>query len=354
MSNKKPILVTIATIAILAAGGYGIYSAVSDKSTESNTSAENIDAVNNAPQDTEQRIASEQSNGQNLSDVATASGTEKQESFVIQQGNPVVAIVDGKNITRTDVYRFIQTMPQNIQQLPAATVYPMALEQVINTRLVQNKAEASDIQESEEFTRDLDMAKQQILRNIYLANAVKDVVTQNSIKKAYETYIKNIPDQEERRARHILVKTEDKANAVIEKLKTDGTSFEELAKSLSEGPSAPKGGDLGYFTQKDMVPEFANAAFELKKGDITQKPVQTQFGWHVIKLEDIRQKEKPTLAEMTPMIEADLRRKELDKKLQSWRETATIEKFNINGKPLKEGENVFGITPPQPAEEAKK
>lgn len=292
---------------------------------------------------------------QAVSNVESAAGDTKEESasapnpagenaqIEVEPGNPVVARVDGKDITRVDVYRFIQTMPQNIQQMPATTVYPMAMEQVINTRIVQNKANAADVSQSDQYKQELEMAKQQIARNIYLQQQVDKKISDGDLKKKYNEYVKQIPNIEERRARHILVETEDKAKAVVEKLNKDGTNFAELAKSLSVGPTAPKGGDLGYFAKSEMVPEFANAAFDMKKNSILQTPVKTQFGWHIIQVLDVRERAKPTFEQMQPLLVAEMRREALDDLLKKWRKGVKVEQFDINGKPLKKGADATGL-----------
>ena len=270
------------------------------------------------------------------------------DGLKVEEGNPVVATVDGKEVTRVDVYRFIQTMPANIQQLPAAAVYPMALEQVVNTRIVQNRADSADVANTDAFKLEMEMAKQQLARNLYLQNQVDEKISKSKLEGAYKEYTKKMPDVEERRARHILVETESKATAVIEKLNAGG-KFEELAKELSTGPTGPKGGDLGYFADGEMVPEFSKAVFGMNKGDVTKAPVKTQFGYHVIKLEDVRKRPKPTLEQLTPALEAELRREILTELLQDWRKNAKIEQFDINGNPLKEGANALGIVPPTAA-----
>ncbi|MEM6811906.1 MAG: peptidylprolyl isomerase [Pseudomonadota bacterium] len=270
--------------------------------------------------------------------------TPPPNSIEVEPGNPVVATVDGNDITRVDVYRFIQTMPANVQQLPAAAVYPMAMEQVINTRIVQNKAQEANIEESEAFQNELNVAKQQLARNVYLQQEVSKEITEDKLQKAYKDLVKEIPEVEERRARHILVETESKAQAVIERLNAGG-DFEELAKELSTGPTGPRGGDLGYFAANEMVPEFSEKVFSMKSGETTSEPVQTQFGFHVIKLEDVRERPAPTFEQVRGNLEAELRREILADLLQEWREDTKIVQFDINGNPLKEGANALGIVP---------
>lgn len=272
--------------------------------------------------------------------------------FQVEEGNPVVATVDGKDITRVDVYRFIQTMPANMQQLPAAQVYPVALDQVINTRIVQSKAASADVENSPEFQREIDIARQQIMRNLFLQKQVDSKISEDKIKKDYEKFIKDIPDLEERRARHILVETEEKAKAVVERLKKDDADFAKLAAELSIGPTKSRGGDLGYFAKNEMVKAFSDAAFGMEKNSILETPVKTQFGYHIIQLVDIRDRPKPSYEQFAPSAIAEMRREVMQDLLDGWRKKAKIEQFDINGKPLKKGANVIGIVPEeQPAAE---
>ena len=333
--NKSGVIAMIAVVVIAAVGGFAAYMSGGDKAPEAEVQANAEEAqINPAEVNTAAGDAQDK----------TTPSPIGENGINVEPGNPVVARVDGKDITRVDVYRFIQTMPQNLQQLPATTVYPMAMDQVINTRLVQNKANDADVENSDDFKRELEIAKQQIVRNLYLQEQVNNKITDKMVKNAYNDYIKKIPDVEERRARHILVETEEKANAVIKKLDT-GEGFEDLAKSLSIGPTATKGGDLGYFAKNEMVPEFAEAAFSMKKGSVSEKPVKTQFGWHVIKVIDKRERPKPSLEQMTPVLQAELRRTALEDLLKGWRKNAKIEQFDINGKPLRKGADATGLVP---------
>ena len=143
------------------------------------------------------------------------------------------------------------------------------------------------------------------------------------LKKEYQEQIKNAP-KEEYKARHILVKTEDEAKEIIKSLK-DGADFEKLAKEKSIGPSGPNGGDLGWFTATTMVPEFADAVAKLKKGDITDQPVKTQFGWHVIKLEDTRKVDPPSFDSMKDKLRSIVANKSIQNYLSELHKKAKIE-----------------------------
>ncbi len=343
--NKNTAIIAIAAIILLALGLGGYF--MTQKSGQE--------------EPTEQVSVQEENAPEEAAKVEAAAGDAQNEAqpdinlgdFKVEPGNPVVATVDGKDITRVDVYRFIQTLPPQMQQLPATQVYPIAMEQVINTRLVQNKADSADVEDSPEFKKEMDMARQQIMRNLFLQKEVDAKISESAIKKEYKEFIKTIPDVEERRARHILVETEDKAKAVVERLKKEDSDFAKLATELSTGPTKERGGDLGYFAKNEMVPEFANAVFGMEKNSILETPVKTQFGYHIIQLVDIRERAKPTYEQYAPSAIAEMRREVMQELLDKWKKSAKIEQFDINGQPLKKGANAIGIVPEEPKEPAK-
>lgn len=347
MKNNKNILFAVLGVVLLGAIGFLIVKQL--------PTPEEIDvATQEAAEETNIKNPSDLT--KEPSDVESAAGDAQNEAqpeinvgdFKVEPGNPVVAKVDGKDITRVDVYRFIQTMPANMQQLPATQVYPVAMEQVINTRLVQNKADNADIENSPEFQKEMDIARQQIMRNLFLQEQVDAKIDEGKIKKEYEEFLKTLPDVEERRARHILVDTEEKAKAIVERLKKEDADFGKLAAEVSIGPTKSRGGDLGYFAKPEMVPEFANAAFGMEKNSILETPVKTQFGWHIIQLVDIRQRAKPTYEQFAPSAVAEMRREILSDLIDKWRKQAKVEQFDINGEPLKKGANVIGVVPEEP------
>lgn len=274
-------------------------------------------------------------------DAAPAEEEVPQDTFSgefngtpVRPGNPVVAKVDGQDITRVDVYRFIEMMPAQIQQMPATAVYPLALEQVINTRLIQNKAESANLETSPEFKREVEMAKQQIARNLYVQNVVDEQISDSALKSEYDALMAKAPSVEERKASHVLVESKEKAEAIIKQV-ADGGNFNDIAKKESKDPTAAQNsGDLGWFTKEAMVPEFAKAAYAMKKGDVSTAPIKTSFGWHVIKLEDVRTQPKPTFEQVKPALEMQKRREVLEKMVNDWRSAATIEVYDINGDPI--------------------
>ena len=134
-----------------------------------------------------------------------------------------------------------------------------------------------------------------------LQDAGKSALSDEAERKVYDEAVKQVKNEEEVHARHILVPTEDEAKAILAQLK-GGADFATLAKEKSKDPGAAEGGDLGYFTKEQMVPEFSEVAFKLGKGQLSD-PVKTQFGWHIIKVEDKRTRPTPTFEQVKPQIE---------------------------------------------------
>ena len=254
----------------------------------------------------------------------------KNEVPVIKPGNPVVAKVYDKEILRGDVLNFISNLPENVRQMPFQNLYPLALDQVVNNHVVGEKAKNANLSDDKEVTDLAAQAKEQIIRNVYLERQIDAAITQKKLQDAYNTLLEKIGDVQETKASHILVEDEAAAREVIKEL-DGGADFAELAKTKSTGPSADRGGDLGYFAKTEMVPEFADVAFALDKGAYTKDPVKTQFGWHVIKVEDRRQRPAPEFEAVKPQLEAQLRQQILGDLVKEWQKEAKIQKFDING-----------------------
>lgn len=260
-------------------------------------------------------------------EMAAAAGAGEQS---IPQEDVVVATVDGEPIKRNDVLRFMQNQNFNMAQQNLEDIYPLALEQVIRGQIVINEAAKADLENDPEVMEQLEGAKKHIINTIFLQRTVDAKITDGVMKRAYNDHVGKMPDVEERHARHILLDSEEKAKEVIAKL-NDGGDFATLAQENSIGPTGPKGGDLGYFTKDQMVPAFAEAAFSMKEGDVTSEPVQTEFGFHVIKVEDVRQKPKPTMDEMRDFLTVQLRQEILNDMIDNWEQQAKIEKFDMTG-----------------------
>lgn len=266
------------------------------------------------------------------SDAAATEEAEEVASDVpeIDPGNPVVAKVGDEEIMRLDVLNFITQLPPNIRQLPINQLFPLAQEQVINAKIVEMNIDTESVAQDEDVQKKIEQAREQIIRAAYLEQQVAKKMTDERLREAYDAFVAEQPDVQEAKAAHILVEDKETANEIIAKLK-DGADFAELAKEYSTDNTADRGGDLGYFAKADVVPEFAEAAFALDEGDITQEPVQTQFGYHVIKLEEKRQRPKPTFEEAKQFLQNDVQRKLLEEMMSDWREDTEVQKYDING-----------------------
>lgn len=281
----------------------------------------------------------------------TASIEPAAEEKVRGSDDPVVANVNGKPIYRTDVLEFIKNLPEQMRQADPKEIFPMALEQVINGRIVDEKAAADSMESNPEVIKRMADAKTQIIRGVFAERAIEKEFTPDALQKAYDDIVKAMPKTQEVKARHILVETEDKAKEIISKL-DGGAKFEDLAKEFSKDQSnSGNGGDLGYFGPSDMVKEFSDAAFALKANEYTKAPVKTQFGFHVIQALDKRDRPAPKLEDVKPQIENQVKRDILNKLIETWRTNAKVESFDYDGKPIVKATEPAAT--PAPVEEKK-
>lgn len=264
--------------------------------------------------------------------VAGAAFLSQNGAFAKGSANPVVAVVNGTEIHKQEITDVVKTLSPQVAA-NAKELYPMIVDQLINEKLLEKEVSKSDLMSDPEVLKRMDMAKEQIVRAFYLERRVSEFVTDKTVKAEYSKFKEENKGQKEVRARHILVKTEEEAKAAIKEL-DGGADFAKLAKEKSVGPTSKRGGDLGYFTKESMVPEFSEIAFKTKKGTYAKAPVKSQFGWHVIFVEDSRDKKVPAFAEVEDGIKAKLGQLALEGLIQDLRKTATIERFDINGKPL--------------------
>jgi peptidyl-prolyl cis-trans isomerase C len=247
-----------------------------------------------------------------------------------EHGDPVVARVDGMEIYLSDVEDSRLRLPERFQTVPLESVFGFLVNSLVDSKLIAAEARKINLHESTEIRKTMDRIEEQILERAFLTAYIEKRITDEELQVRYQQLVKDSEVKEEIQARHILLETEAQAREVIAELEGGG-DFAELAKSRSTGPSAASGGDLGFFGQEQMVPAFSSAAFGLEKGAYTAQPVQTQFGWHVIKLEDRRQVEAPSF----DVAEAELRQ-EMSREIgadlvQNIRQAATVERFNLDG-----------------------
>ena len=253
------------------------------------------------------------------------------QDTLAQEKDPVVAVVNGQQIHLSDVEIAQQSLPQQYRNMPLSTVFPALLDRMVDSKLVEQDGRTNKVTDDPAFKKRLAFVEDQVVQDFWLQKQIAEKVTPEKMKQAYEEKVKNMPAEDEVHARHILVATEPEAKAIIADLKK-GAAFDKLAKEKStDKASGAEGGDLGWFKKTDMVKEFADAAFALKKGELSQTPVKTQFGYHVIKVEDRRKAPPPSFEELSGQIRQDLARETVTAMLNKLRADAKIEKFNIDG-----------------------
>lgn len=211
-----------------------------------------------------------------------------------------VVTVNGMAITYDDISMAENELMGLVGQLPERQRFETLVSFMVERLLAANAARAAGLENSAEVEKRVSFLKQKALQDVYVGQLLMERVDEASLTAYYQENIVDGPKQEEVRARHILVDSREEAEAVIAAVKNGG-DFIELAKKRSKGPSGAGGGDLGYFDRDAMVAPFSEAAFKLKKGKISA-PVNTQFGWHVIKLEDRRTKPTPALDDVRDQI----------------------------------------------------
>jgi peptidyl-prolyl cis-trans isomerase C len=255
--------------------------------------------------------------------------SQKQDSpaaDVASESDPAVARVNGVEIRESDLAMAAQDIGQDLQQAPPDQQREQLIAYVADIILVSQAADAKKLDNDPDFKRHLAFIRNKMLMGLQLQQEAKGAVTEDAEHKLYEDAVKPMGTEEEVHARHILVETEDEANDILAQIKA-GADFATLAKEKSKDPGAADGGDLGYFTKDQMVPEFADVAFKMYPGQLSN-PVKTQFGWHIIKVEDRRQKPVPEFDKIKEQIDAYLVRKAQSDYVGELRKTAKVERLD--------------------------
>lgn len=234
----------------------------------------------------------------------------------------ILATVDGKNVTKQDAQQFVRaTAPGNNYEQLTPEQQKMITDRLVERVLFIKAAKKEGVEKTGEFKTNLEKLKEELLVSLWMKAQMENaIVSDSEAKEFYEDNKDKFKMPETVRARHILVKDEAGAKALIAQMKTLKdealkTKFIELAKSKSTGPTGPKGGDLGSFTKGQMVPEFDAAVFELKEGEITVVPVKTQFGYHVIFLEEKKAASPVPYEQVKDKIIQTLKQKQFQTKL---------------------------------------
>lgn len=241
-------------------------------------------------------------------------------------GSEVVAIVNGEDITRDEVVTAIVALGPEYQDVPMEYIWEPIIEQIINRKLIAVAAREQGLDNSQAYLQEMALIGEELLQQMYMQERVDEELTDEAVQAAYESWLVEYQATglgDEVRARHILVGSEEEALAVIARADA-GEDFAELAKELSIGPSGVDGGDLGWFRYGDMVQEFADGAYALQPGEISG-PVESPFGWHVIKMEERAALDAPTLQDIEPELRDTLARDAILAELDSLRENADVE-----------------------------
>lgn len=276
---------------------------------------------------------------------------EQSSDAVTNADDAVLATVDGKSIRETDVRRVYESLPAQYKQAPFAMIKAQLVEQLVNMKIIQNAAKTENFDKQAEFTDRVADVKDQLLQEYFIQKKIDAALTDEALKAAYDKNVADFTPTKEVHARHILLEDEEKAKEVIVLLEQGG-DFVELAKTHSTGPSGPTGGDLGYFAKDRMVPEFAEAAFAMEKGTYTKAPVKTQFGWHVIFVEDSRDTSPPAFDEMKETLTQTLTTETVTQLLDGLKAKAVIDIVEV--KAPEADTPTESADPVKPAEDEKK
>lgn len=258
--------------------------------------------------------------------------------------DPVVARVNGQPITRSAVLEFYGQLPAPMNQIPVEQLLPGLINEMAARKLLGEAAEKARIGDDPAVKAQLAAAREQVLQQAFLDRKLKAELTDTKLRARYDELVKQQPPQDEVHARHILTATEADAKAALEEVKKGG-DFAEISKKRSTGPTAATGGDLGFFTKDKMVPEFAEAAFALQAGQVTQTPVKTQFGWHVIKVEARRKGEVPRFEDVRAQVQEIMTGEVIEKTVADLRKGAKIEQYDW---PAEGGARLPTIAPAAP------
>ena len=255
-----------------------------------------------------------------------ASSQKQEPTPAASASDPTVARVNGVDIRESDLAMAEQDIGQNLQNAPPETQREQLIAYVTDIILVAQAGDAKKLGDDADFKHHLAFIRNKMLMGLQLREEAKGAVTDEAEQKLYEEAVKPMGAEEEVHARHILVESEDEAKAILEQIKNGG-DFAALAKEKSKDPGAADGGDLGYFTKDQMVPEFSEVAFKMYPGQLSN-PVKTQFGWHIIKVEDKRMRPVPELASIKEQIDTYLVRRAQSEYVAKLRQTAKIERLD--------------------------
>jgi peptidyl-prolyl cis-trans isomerase C len=272
--------------------------------------------------------------------AAGCSKNSSSEAPAASGSDPVVARVNGVDIKQSDLALAEEDVGADMQAASPEAKREHLVSYLADIIMVTQAADKKNVGDNPDFKRRLAFLRNKLLMGFELQEEAKAALTDEALHQTYNDAVKSVGGQEEVHARHILVEAEDDAKAILEQLK-GGADFATLAKEKSKDPGAAEGGDLGYFTKDQMVPEFAEVAFKMYPGQLSN-PVKTQFGWHIIKVEDKRTKQPPEFEKVKDQIENFLARKAQTDFVAKLRQTAKIERLD------KAADKAMNVAPAEP------
>jgi peptidyl-prolyl cis-trans isomerase C len=267
--------------------------------------------------------------------ILAVCGCSKNSSSEVSASpsDTVVARVNGVDIREGDLALAEEDLGAEVASAPPEAKRDHLISYLADIIMVTQAADKKNIADYPDFKRRLAFLRNKLLMGFELQDEAKAAVSDEAMHQTYEDAVASMRGQEEVHARHILVESEDEAKSVLDQLKAGG-DFAALAKEKSKDPGGSDGGDLGYFTKDQMVPEFAEVAFKMYPGQLSN-PVKTQFGWHIIKVEDKRTKQAPEFDRVKDQIETFLTRKAQTEFISKLRKSAKIERLDKPAAPAK-------------------
>ena len=265
--------------------------------------------------------------------------TEVAENAAAAPDDTVVAVVDGFEIRQSDVAIAFQRLPEQFRQAPVGQIFIQLVQQLVDGELIVKAGREVDLENDPEVQAQIAEFARVAIQQTYMNRLITEGLTEDDLRATYDATIAKTEGPIEVHAQHILLESEEDGYDIIKALE-GGADFGDLARERSQGPSSARGGDLGYFTRSAMLGPFSSAAFVIEPGSIGPDPVQTDFGWHVIKVLDKRRQPVASFENSLPTLEQQLTRELIATHMTQLRAKAEIKIFNLDGSPV-EG------TPPQ-------
>jgi peptidyl-prolyl cis-trans isomerase C len=264
--------------------------------------------------------------------IATAGSASAQSARDIE-ADAVAAKVGETEITMGEVQSAYRALPRQYRQQGFGQVYPILLERMVQQEVLMQRGREAGLADDPEVKRRVDELRDQVIHDVYLSRKVEEAITEEALRTEYDRFLKQNPPREEVKARHILVDEKAVAENLIQQV-TDGADFATLAKEHSKGPSGERGGDLGWFPRGQMVGPFEEAAFGLQPNQFTAEPIETQFGWHVILVEDKRSVPAPSFEEVRPRLLENLGQEVAFKIADDMVESSAVQRYGLDGEPM--------------------